>query len=75
MAELHLRVVEAVDLPRMDANATDGDCIISINGDNAKQTRVIRNSMHPRWNEAFHGVLLNHRSTTAEMLMKDEDII
>jgi hypothetical protein len=58
----------------MDANATDGDWIISLNGHNAKKTRVIRNSMHPRWNEAFHGVLLNHLSTTVKMLMKDEDI-
>ncbi|KAH0794220.1 C2 domain containing protein [Histomonas meleagridis] len=72
MYQFHLRVLEATDIPRMDANATDAYCIITIGGQ-TRRTRVIKNSMHPRWNEDFHFDV--NGSETLRITMKDQDLI
>ncbi|KAH0792091.1 C2 domain containing protein [Histomonas meleagridis] len=72
MYQLHLRVIEATDIPRMDVNATDAYCIITLGGQ-TRRTRVIKNSMHPRWNEDFH--FDTNGNESLRINMKDEDLI
>ena len=72
MYQLHLRVIEATDIPRMDLNATDAYCIINVSGQQ-RRTRVIKNSMHPRWNEDFHFDISGNESLRINM--KDEDLV
>jgi hypothetical protein len=72
--ELHLRVVEAVDIPRMDANASDPYCILRVNGADERRTRVIKNCMQPRWNEEFHWILTTTMGARLNILMRDEDV-
>jgi hypothetical protein len=74
-AELHVRVVEAVDIPRMDLNATDAYLIMRVNGAAEKRTRVIQNCMQPRWNEEFHWTLLSPATSRLSILMRDEDVM
>lgn len=53
---LHVRAVEAVDVPKMDIfTKSDPYCIISLsNSVNRQRTRTIQNNDHPVWNEEFH---------------------
>jgi len=73
---LHLRIVEARDIPKMDTiGKTDAYCIISISEKNPQKTRVENNTMTPRWNEDFHFDVTNPQSDEIHLLMRDKDVI
>lgn len=69
---LHVRCVEATDIPRMDSNATDAYCVLSTSSEQLK-TNVIQNSMHPRWNQDFHFQVIAPQQGSLHILMRDKD--
>jgi hypothetical protein len=56
MFELHVKVVEAEDLPKMDViGKVDPYCLLQVSGGTPLQrTKVINKNYHPVWNEVFH---------------------
>jgi hypothetical protein len=75
MSEVHVRVLQAIDIAKMDANATDAYCILKVGACPDKKTRVIKNSMQPQWNQDFHFSVPNASQSTLTIKMRDEDII
>ena len=76
MMQLHVRVVEATNIAKMDLVKSDPYCIVSVPESNSTQrTRVIQNSLTPKWNEVFHFSISNPSSATLHIEMKDEDVI
>ena len=76
MMQLHVRVVEATNIAKMDLVKSDPFCIVSVPESNSTQrTRVIQNSLTPKWNEVFHFSISNPSSATLHIEMKDEDVI
>ena len=74
--QLHVRVVEATNIAKMDLVKSDPYCIVSVPESNSTQrTRVIQNSLTPKWNEVFHFSISNPSSATLHIEMKDEDVI
>lgn len=71
--QLHVRVIEADDIPKMDANATDAYCILTV-GSTKFNTKVIDNEMHPVWNEEFHFPVPDPSTGSLHIIMKDKDI-
>lgn len=72
--QLHVRVVEAADIAKMDANSTDAYCVLATSSDMQK-TRVIKNSMHPKWEQDFHFTIETPTIGSLDILMKDKDIV
>ncbi|KAK8838088.1 hypothetical protein M9Y10_036039 [Tritrichomonas musculus] len=70
---LHVRVIEADDIPKMDANATDAYCILNTSSE-SRNTAVIQNSMHPRWNQEFHFSIATPTTGSLRIVMRDKDI-
>ena len=71
--DLHLKVVEARDIPKMDTiGKTDAYVVIRVGGQQQK-TRVIDNSLNPRWDETFH---FQNISQSTGILLKfyDKDV-
>lgn len=73
MYALHVRVIEADDIPRMDANATDAYCILQTSSE-SQTTFAMRNSMHPRWNQDFHFNVTTPTIGSLHIIMRDKDI-
>lgn len=73
MYALHVRVIEADDIPRMDANATDAYCVLQTSNQ-SQTTFAMRNSMHPRWNQDFHFNVTTPTVGSLHILMRDKDI-
>lgn len=50
-----VKVIEARDLPKMDANDSDPYCKLTISTDTEKwcSTKVVKNNNNPQWNESF----------------------
>lgn len=72
---LHVRVVEATDIAKMDSNKSDPYCVLSLTQTNCTQsTRAIQNTMYPRWMEEFHFPVINPATATLSILMRDRDI-
>ena len=72
--KLHVRVVEATDIAKMDANASDPYCILRTSSETMK-TRVIKNNMHPRWNQEFHFSIGSPTVGALDIKMRDKDIM
>lgn len=74
--QLHLRVVEARGLPKMDIiGKSDPYCLIQISGTRRiERTRVINNNNDPVWNQEFHFPVSNPQQTLC-ILVKDQDTI
>ena len=70
---LHVRVIEATDIAKMDINASDPYCILKTSSQEMK-TRVKKNDMHPRWNEEFHFNITSPSSGALDIKMRDKDI-
>lgn len=60
---LHIKVVEAVDVPKMDVfSKSDPYCIVSLsNAPGRQRTRTIQNNDHPIWNQEFHFPIQNKK--------------
>ncbi|KAH0789298.1 C2 domain containing protein [Histomonas meleagridis] len=74
--QLHLRVLEALDIAKMDISKSDPYCVINVSCSNdTRKTRVIENSLKPMWNEEFHFNIPSPANTTLKILMRDEDVL
>lgn len=69
---LHVRVVEADDIPRMDSNATDAYCVLATSSE-TRTTNVVQNSMHPRWHAEFHFNITTPSVGSLRVTMRDRD--
>ena len=74
--QLHVRVIEARNLAKMDTfGKSDPYCLLQIAGTTSIQrTRVISNCQEPRWNEDFHFPVTNPASQSLIILMRDKDV-
>ena len=69
--QLHVRLVEAKDIAKMDTfSKTDAYCLLSLNGTSPKKSKVIDNSMTPKWNEEFHFNVLSAKITLFLVILK-----
>ncbi|KAH0787749.1 C2 domain containing protein [Histomonas meleagridis] len=74
--QLHVRVLEALDIAKMDISKSDPYCVISVTSSNdTRKTRVIENSLKPVWNEDFHFNIPNPSNAALKILMRDKDLI
>ena len=75
--ELHVRVIEARDLPNMDiVGDSDPYCILQISGTmSAQKTKVIIDCHDPTWNEDFHFPVMNPASQSLIIFIKDSDYL
>ncbi|KAH0789827.1 C2 domain containing protein [Histomonas meleagridis] len=74
--QLHLRVIEAQDIAKMDAYKSDPYCVINLTSSNdTRRTRTIENTLNPRWNEEFHFNVPNPSMSALKILMRDKDLI
>lgn len=72
---LHVRVIEANDIPKMDIiTATDAYCILKTSSETRK-TFVVKDSMHPRWNQEFHFVVSAPSVGSLNIVMRDKDVV
>ncbi|KAK8871471.1 hypothetical protein M9Y10_007200 [Tritrichomonas musculus] len=71
--QLHVRVIEADDIPRMDLNKTDAYCILQA-GSETQNTFAIMNCMHPRWNQDFHFNVTTPTAGSLHIMMRDKDL-
>ena len=72
---LHVRVIEATDIARMDLNKSDPYCLVSCSSCNLTQrTRVCQNTLRPVWNQDFHFTCPNPAQASLFIKMRDEDI-
>ncbi|OHS93774.1 hypothetical protein TRFO_11575 [Tritrichomonas foetus] len=75
--KLHVKVVEANDLPKMDLiGKVDPYCILQM-GTSKKyeKTRVINSNYNPVWNETFSFTVGEQLSDLLHILVKDHDTI
>jgi hypothetical protein len=71
---LHVKVVEARDLPKMDTfGKADPYCLLQVSGSKKlERTKVIDKTYTPRWNENF-SFPVPSLAETLHLLMKDRD--
>ena len=73
--QLHVRVVEATDIARMDLHKSDPYCLVSLSSTNdTRRTRTKENTLNPRWNEDFHFNVVNPAMSALKILMRDKDV-
>ena len=72
---LHVRVVEAKDLPKMDViGKADPYVIIQMSGTKySSKTKTVYDTYNPYWNEEFHFQVTNINTNHIDFLLKDED--
>ena len=72
---LHVRVVEACDLPKMDVfGKVDPFCVLSTNSSSQVQkTNVVMKNFTPVWNQEFHFEVKDPSSDTLYVVLKDKD--
>ena len=71
--KVHVRIIEAKDLPVVDVNGTcDGYCKIQF-GKQKAQTRVIDNSLTPRWRQQFSFDILDFQQDYLFIQLYDHD--
>ena len=72
---LHVRIVEAEDLPKMDVfGSVDPYCQLQVTTvKKVERTKTIRNNKHPIWNEEFHFPIHDLSTDTLYLLLKDYD--
>ena len=72
---LHVRIVEAENLPKMDVFGTvDPYCQLQLTSTRkVERTKTIRQNKHPVWNEEFHFTVQDLSTDTLYLLLKDYD--
>ena len=72
---LHVKVIEATDIAKMDGLFGKSDPYVVLNLDGqVHKTAVIKNTQHPRWNVAFQFPVTNMNGML-RLLMRDEDVV
>jgi Ca2+-dependent lipid-binding protein len=73
--ELHLRLVEARDVPKMDLfGLSDPYCTIQVsNSRQIYRTKIIDNTKTPVWNDDFRLSITNLETDFFQIVMKDSD--
>jgi len=73
--QLHVRLIEGRDVPKMDSlGKTDPYCVLTISGNQRKESKFIKNTYTPKWNEDFHFDVPNPQSDVFKILMRDKDV-
>lgn len=73
--QVHVRVVEAKELPKMDLfGKTDAFALLQYNASrNIQKTKVIQDDYTPVWNEEFHFTAEDLSIDTLTVFLKDDD--
>ena len=73
--EFVVKLIEAQDVPIMDAVGSDPYCILKFEGHDSsiQKSRVIDNTLHPRWNQVFRMPVLSLNSNEFVLEMMDYD--
>ncbi|KAH0789489.1 C2 domain containing protein [Histomonas meleagridis] len=73
--ELYVKVLEAKDIPALDATGSDAYCIMEFIGkkDTIQKTRIIDNTINPRWNQDFRFKVLSLNSDEFKITIMDKD--
>ena len=73
--QLHVRVVEATDVPKMDFfGKADPYCLLQLSSSSTvRKTKVCETTYSPVWNEEFHFPVTNQATDVLHILMKDRD--
>jgi Ca2+-dependent lipid-binding protein len=73
----HVRVCEAVDIPKVDAlGLSDPYCCVGLsNSVKPPQTSVWKESLSPQWFQDFHFAVTSHENDFLEIVMKDEGAV
>jgi hypothetical protein len=73
---LHVRVVEATDIPKMDfLGKADPYCILKLSSSRKSvKTLVKKNTYNPVWDEVFHFRVNDETRDSLRITMKDEDL-
>lgn len=73
--ELHVKVVEATNVPKMDTvGKTDAYAVLSIRTTQQWKTKVIDNNLHPVWNEIFTLPACNPQADILRVELWDKDV-
>lgn len=72
---LHIRIIEATGLPKMDLfGKCDPYVVLQYNNDRViSQTKVIKKTYKPVWNEDFHFPVVSQMDDSIKFFLKDED--
>lgn len=75
--QLHLRIIEAKDLPKMDQifGATDSFCVVQL-GTNTKtyRTKIQQKTLSPYWNDEFHLPVSDNQNETLVLAVYHDDV-
>nr|AFZ78851.1 C2 domain-containing protein [Coptotermes formosanus] len=74
---LNIRVIEAIDLPKMDSvGKTDAYVVVQLaSSSQAYKTKVIDNSLSPCWNDDFQIILASGLTDTLKLTLFDKDVL
>lgn len=75
--KLHIKAVEAKDLPKMDTLGNSDPFLkfqFKNKPESAVKTQVIYNTLNPVWNEDLEMVSENHDTDILEVFLFDEDV-
>ena len=72
---IHLRLIEANDIPAMDEDKSDAYCVIQLipQSDIKEKTEVAFNTLSPKWNQEFHIPIANPSTSSLYISMYDKD--
>ena len=75
LMQLHVRVVEATDVPKMDFfGKADPYCLLQLSSSSTvRKTKVCESTYSPVWNDEFHFPVTNQATDSLHILMKDRD--
>lgn len=74
MYVLHVRLIEANDIPKMDLiTQTDAYCIFR-SGSETRRSFTVLNSKYPRWNQEFHFTVSSPITGSLNITMRDKDV-
>jgi hypothetical protein len=72
---LHVRAIEAIDIPKMDITSSDAFLVLQVTTQNGKKSRVCKSTLTPKWDEEFHWTNVDARAHSLRIIMKDQDAV
>lgn len=72
MYTLHVLVVEAADITKLDANYTGVCCSVQTNTE-TKETLIVPHNMYPRWNQDFHFNIVTPNVGSLHITIRNKD--